>query len=139
MCGVFSAKLFCKMSHLFRWFLLVLRFSARNSKIKKNSDDLHWNVWTNINPWNNAWNAWNNIFKKRIPNMRYRITYILLFFGGGMDYPAQTTSYQGPCIIISSSMKCKLFEKLTFHFIKSLSFFFFHQPCFYPTIIFSRN
>ena len=34
------------MSDLFGWFLLALRFSATNSGIKKNSDDVHWNVWT---------------------------------------------------------------------------------------------
>ena len=34
------------MSNLFCWFLLALRFPATNSGIKKNSDDVHWNVWT---------------------------------------------------------------------------------------------
>ena len=32
---VFCAKLYCKMSDLFGWFLLALRFSATNSGIKK--------------------------------------------------------------------------------------------------------
>ena len=35
MSEVFWAKLYCKMSDLFRWFLLALRFSATNSGIKK--------------------------------------------------------------------------------------------------------
>ena len=35
MSEVFCAKLYCKMSDLFRWFLLALRFSATNSGIKK--------------------------------------------------------------------------------------------------------
>ena len=35
MSKVFCAKLYCKMSDLFRWFLLALRFSATNSGIKK--------------------------------------------------------------------------------------------------------
>ena len=28
--------------------MLALRLSARNSGIKKKTDDVHWNVWTNI-------------------------------------------------------------------------------------------
>ena len=35
MSEVFCAKLYCKMSDLFRWFLLAVRFSATNSGIKK--------------------------------------------------------------------------------------------------------
>ena len=35
MSEAFCAKLYCKMSDLFRWFLLALRFSATNSGIKK--------------------------------------------------------------------------------------------------------
>ena len=35
------------MSDIFSWFLLALRFSATNSGIK-NSDDVHWNVWTKV-------------------------------------------------------------------------------------------
>ena len=44
MSEVFWAKLYCKMSDLFRWFLLALRFSATNSGIKK-ADNVHWNAW----------------------------------------------------------------------------------------------
>ena len=44
MSEVFWVKLYCKMSDLFLWFLLALRFSATNSGIKK-ADDVHvWNV-----------------------------------------------------------------------------------------------
>ena len=35
MSEAFCAKLYCKMSDLFRWFLLALRFAATNSGIKK--------------------------------------------------------------------------------------------------------
>ena len=38
---VFWAKLYCKISDLFGWFLLALGFSATNSGIKKTSDDVH--------------------------------------------------------------------------------------------------
>ena len=48
MSEVFWAKLYCKMSDLFRWFLLALRFSATNSGIKKTSDDVHCNVRTKV-------------------------------------------------------------------------------------------
>ena len=79
---VFNVKLVDvrKMSELFEqncivkrviffasFFLLALRLSAKKSEIKKNSDDIHWNVWTNIK----ALYARNNTFKKRIPNMRF--------------------------------------------------------------------
>ena len=49
-------------------------------KIKKNSDDVHWNVWTNVK----KFYAWNNIFRKRIPIVIFWIIYILVqisFFG----------------------------------------------------------
>ena len=48
MSEVFWAKLYCKMSDHFGWFLLTLRFSAINSGVKKSSDDVHWNVWTKV-------------------------------------------------------------------------------------------
>ena len=41
MSEVFWAKLYCKISDLFGWFLLALVFSATNSGIKKTSDDVH--------------------------------------------------------------------------------------------------
>ena len=44
-----------------------MRISARKYKIKKKSDDIHWNVWTNIK----TLYAQNNIFKKRISNTRF--------------------------------------------------------------------
>ena len=43
-------------------------------KLENNSDDAHWNVWTNIK----TLYAQNNIFKKRVPNMRFWIIYILI-------------------------------------------------------------
>ena len=48
MSEVFWAKLYCKMSDLFDWFLLTLRFSAINSGVKRSSDDVHWNVWAKV-------------------------------------------------------------------------------------------
>ena len=42
---VFWTKLYCKMSGLFCQFLLTLRLWLWN---KKNSDDVHWNVWTKV-------------------------------------------------------------------------------------------
>ena len=35
-------KLYCKMSDIFRYSMLALRWSPTLS------DDVHWNVWTNI-------------------------------------------------------------------------------------------
>ena len=67
---VFWAKLYCKMNDLFRYLIF-----------KKNFDDIHWNMWTNMK----MLYAWNNIFKKRIPNIRFWIIYILdqiSFYGG---------------------------------------------------------
>ena len=50
-------------------------FLLENLKIKKkNSDNVHWNVWTNIK----TLYARNNIFKKRITNMIFLIIYILV-------------------------------------------------------------
>ena len=65
----FKATLFCKMSNVFRYFLLALKLSARKPSLKKIYDDVHWNVWTNIK---NGF-ARNNISKKRIPNTRFWI------------------------------------------------------------------
>ena len=68
-------KLDCKMSDLFCYFLLALwDLLLENLKIQKNSDDVHWNVWTNIK----TLYARNNIFKKRVPNTRLWIIYILI-------------------------------------------------------------
>ena len=49
---------------LFCYFLLALRLSARKSEIKKNSDDVHWNVCAKIK----TLYARNNIFLKKNPN-----------------------------------------------------------------------
>ena len=81
MSEVFWAKRYCKVNDLFHWFLLVLRLSARKSEVTENYDDVHWNVWTNVK----MLYARNNIFKKRIQNMRFWIIFIfayISFFGG---------------------------------------------------------
>ena len=70
---VFWAKLYFKMSDIFSWFLLALRFSATNSGIK-NSDDVHWKV---VRP--------KKYFQKK--NYKYQILNDLyfgpsFFFGG---------------------------------------------------------
>ena len=49
-------------------------FLLENLNIKKSSDDVQWNVWTNIK----TLYARNNIFKKRIPNMIFWIIYIFV-------------------------------------------------------------
>ena len=73
----FWAKLYCKISDLFSSFCYLWDFLLENLKLKKrNSDDVHWNVWTNII----KLYARNNIFKKGIPNMRFWITYVLVKF-----------------------------------------------------------
>ena len=54
---------------LFASFWRFWDFLVENMKFKKNPDDVHWNVRTNIK----KLYAQNNIFKKRIPNMRFWI------------------------------------------------------------------
>ena len=71
MSEVFWAKLYCKMSDLFRWFLLALRFSATNSGIKKT-------LMMSTGTCALRLYARKNIFKKRITNMRFWIIYILV-------------------------------------------------------------
>ena len=68
-CVIFIAK-FCWL-----WDFLL-----ENLKLKKNSDDIHWNVWINIK----TLYARNNISKKRIPNMRFFIFWSKFCFLG--DY-----------------------------------------------------
>ena len=67
---------------IMKWVIfLAFRLSARRPEIKKSSDDVHWHVWTNIK----KLYFQNNIFKKRIPKMRFWFIYILVqtsFFGG---------------------------------------------------------
>ena len=75
---VFRARLYCKMSNIFRWFLFALRFSATNSGIKKfliiSTGTYGLKLYTQ-----------NNIFKKG--NYKYEILNHLYFgpsfvFGG---------------------------------------------------------
>ena len=55
---VFWAKLYCKMSDIFRWLLLALRFSATNSGIKNT-------LMMSTGTWGLKMYARNNIFKKK--------------------------------------------------------------------------
>ena len=80
---------FIKWVKFFARFVDFRTFCWKVKKIKKktNSDNVHWNVWTNIKMLHAR--NWNNIFekkkKKRIPNIRFWIIYILLgisFFSG---------------------------------------------------------
>ena len=74
----FWAKLYCKMSDLFCWFSLALRFSATNSGKKKTLTISKGTCGLTLY-------ARNNILEKRITNMRFWIIYILVqisFFGG---------------------------------------------------------
>ena len=48
-------------------FCWLLHFLLESLKLKKKSDDIQWNVWTNIK----TLYARNNIFKKRIRNIRF--------------------------------------------------------------------
>ena len=82
MSEVFCAKLYCKMSDLFRWFLLALRFSATNSGIKK----LMMSTGT----------CGNNIFEKK--NYKYEILNHL-YFGPSLVFQgtALGTVFRGVC------------------------------------------
>ena len=66
-------------------------FLLENLKLKK-TDDVKWNVWTNIK----NLCARNNIFKKRIPNVRFWIIFILvhfyLFYSAPAPSPSPTTT-----------------------------------------------
>ena len=64
MSEVFWAKLYCKMSDLFGWCLLALRFSATNSAIKITQMMSTGTCGLKLH-------ARKNIFKKRITNMRF--------------------------------------------------------------------
>ena len=65
-------------------FCWLWDFLLENLKLKKKFNDVHWNVWTNIK----TLYPRNNIFKKRIPNMRFWIIYIWSkyhFFGTALS------------------------------------------------------
>ena len=78
---------FFKQNCIVKWviffanFCWLCDFLLKNLKSKKkNSDDVHWNAWTNIK----KSCARRSIFKKIIPNMRLWIIYFLVqmsFFG----------------------------------------------------------
>ena len=74
MSEVFWVKLYCKMSDLFASFYWLWDYLLENLKLRRNSDDVCWNIWMNIK----KLYAQNNIFKKRIPNMTFWIIYILV-------------------------------------------------------------
>ena len=65
-----------------------------NLKLKKNSNGIHWNVWTNIKPLF----ARNNIFKKRIPIMRYLNH---LYFGPNFVFVRIALGFFCQCFSIS--------------------------------------
>ena len=71
---------FFEWSGIVEWVIIFASFSwlwgflLEKMKIKKSSDDFHWNVWTNTK----TLFVRNNIFKKRIPNLRFWIIYILV-------------------------------------------------------------
>ena len=75
---VFWVKPCCKISDLYRWFLLAFRFSAANSGIKTTLMIITGTSELKLY-------GWYNIFKKRITNMRFWIIYVLVqvsIFGG---------------------------------------------------------
>ena len=63
----FERNCIVKWVIFFASFCWLWDFLLENLKLKKNSGDVYWNVWTNIK----TLYARNNIFKKRIPNMRF--------------------------------------------------------------------
>ena len=71
---------FFERSCIVEWVIIFASFSwlwgflLEKMKIKKSPDDFHWNVWTNTK----TLYVRNNIFKKRIPNLRFWIIYILV-------------------------------------------------------------
>ena len=59
----------------FASFCWLWDFLLENLKFKKkNSDNVHWNMWTSIK----KLYVWNSIFKKRMSDMRFWIIYILV-------------------------------------------------------------
>ena len=76
----FEGNCIVKWAIFFASFCWLWDFLLENLILKKDSDDVHWNMWTNIK----KLYASNNIFKK-IPSMRFWTIYILiqiLLFGG---------------------------------------------------------
>ena len=86
-----NCKAFCKaqtasrlneiIQSFFTGFCWLWDFLLESLKLKKHLYDVHWNFWTNIK----MFYARNNIVKKRIPNIKFWIIYILVqisFFGG---------------------------------------------------------
>ena len=82
---------FFEQNCIVKWmnFSLVFFDFEKIKKLKKNSDNVHWKVWTNMKKLYARY--WKNIFKERIPNMRFWIIYILVqisFFRGWHFYSA---------------------------------------------------
>ena len=69
----FERNFIVKCLIFFASFCWLWDFLLENLKLKENSDDAHWNVWTNIKTY-----ARNDFFKKRILNMRFWIIYNLV-------------------------------------------------------------
>ena len=57
----------CKVRKVFGCVAGAYYFLLENLKLKKNSHDVNWNVWTNIKTLHTG----NNIFEKRIPTIRF--------------------------------------------------------------------
>ena len=81
---------FCEQIFIVKWVIFVASFFwlwdflLECLKLKRNSDDVHWNVWMNIK----ALYARNNIFKTKVPNMTISIIYILvqIWFWGLLNF-----------------------------------------------------
>ena len=77
---LFERNCIVKCVIFFANFCWLWDFPLENLKIKRNSDEDHRNAWKNMKMLYSQ-----NIFKNRIPNMRFWIIYILVqisFFGG---------------------------------------------------------
>ena len=70
----FERNCIVKCVIFFTSFCWLWDFLLQNLKLKRNSEDVCWYFWSNTNKLCTR----NNNFKKRIPNMAFWITYILV-------------------------------------------------------------
>ena len=78
----FERNFIVKLVVFFTSFCWLWDFLIEDLKLKRNSDDVHWNVWRNIK----KLYAQNNIFKKGIPNMAFWVILAISYFGPNFDF-----------------------------------------------------
>ena len=91
----FEQNCIVKCIIFFAIFCWLLDFMLENLQLRKSSGDIHWNVWTNIK----LLYARNNIFKKRVPNMRF-LNHLYLgpnfvFYGTALGRFQSSTNHGG--------------------------------------------